>query len=93
MSDARSQGHRWEGRLWTLFQLGLVALVGFLSVQAIDTSRLIAQLIVEQKYTNDRLGKIETKLERNTEESYQIRRAIDQMLELERRVRKLEEKP
>lgn len=61
----RSQAEsRWEGRLWTLFQLGMVALVGFLTLQAVETQRILAGMNTELRYANSRLDKIERKLER-----------------------------
>lgn len=54
---------RWEGRWWTFFQIGLVALVGFLTLQAVETQRILSQLNIEMRYTNARLEKIEHKLD------------------------------
>jgi len=54
---------RWEGRLWTLFQLGMVALVGFLTMQAVETQRILAQMNTEMRYANIRLDKIERVLD------------------------------
>jgi len=61
---------RWEGRLWTLFQLGMVALVGFLTMQAVETQRILAQITTEVRYANLRLDKIENALEHGTNERY-----------------------
>lgn len=54
---------RWEGRLWTLFQLGMVALVGFLTMQAVETQRILAQMNTEMRYVGMRLDKIERALD------------------------------
>lgn len=54
---------RWEGRLWTLFQLGMVALVGFLTMQAVETQRILARMNTEMRYANIRLDKIERVLD------------------------------
>lgn len=54
---------RWEGRLWTLFQLGMVALVGFLTMQAVETQKILAQMNTEMRYANIRLDKIERVLD------------------------------
>ena len=61
---------RWESRLWTLFQLGMVALVGFLVMQAVETQRILSQLNTEMRYASSRLDKIETRLERGTRDLY-----------------------
>lgn len=61
---------RWESRLWTLFQLGMVGLVGFLTLQAVETQRILSQLNTEMRYANSRLDKIETRLERGTRDLY-----------------------
>lgn len=54
---------RWEGRWWTFFQIGLVALVGFLTLQAVETQRILAQMNTEMRYANIRLDKIERVLD------------------------------
>lgn len=54
---------RWEGRLWTLFQLGMVALVGFLTMQAVETQKILAQMNTEMRYVGMRLDKIERTLD------------------------------
>ena len=61
---------RWESRLWTLFQLGMVALVGFLVMQAVETQRILSQLNTEMRYASSRLDKIEAKLERGSRDMY-----------------------
>lgn len=54
---------RWEGRWWTFFQIGLVALIGFLTLQAVETQRILAQMNTEMRYANTRLDKIERVLD------------------------------
>lgn len=67
----RSQSEvRWESRLWTLFQLGMVALVGFLVMQAVETQRILSQLNTEMRYASSRLDKIENRLERGNRDLY-----------------------
>lgn len=61
---------KWEGRLWALFQIGLVALVGYLVLQAVETQTLLAKMVTEHQFTNRRLDKIEEKLERSMDSNY-----------------------
>jgi len=88
---------RWEGRLWTFFQIGMVALVGYLTMQAVDSQRLLAQIITEARYTNARLEKIEATIERGIDDRYRgtdARRDFDSVTRtinaLESRIRTIE---
>lgn len=83
---------RWEGRLWTLFQLGLVALVGFLSLQATDAQKVLSGMLNEQKHTNQRLDRIEASIDRVNEDRYRMQALTNEHDRIERRVETLEEK-
>lgn len=83
---------RWEGRLWTLFQLGLVALVGFLSLQATDAQKVLSGMLNEQKHTNQRLDRIEASIDRVNEDRYRMQALTNEHDRIERRVEVLEEK-
>lgn len=83
---------RWEGRLWTLFQLGLVALVGFLSLQATDAQKVLSGMLNEQKHTNQRLDRIEASIDRVNEDRYRMQALTNEHDRIERRVEALEEK-
>lgn len=83
---------RWEGRLWTLFQLGLVALVGFLSLQATDGQKVLSGMLNEQKHTNQRLDRIEASIDRVNEDRYRMQALTNEHDRIERRVEVLEEK-
>ena len=61
---------KWEARVWTFFQIGLVALVGYLSMQAIEAQRVLTQMVTEHRYTNARLEKIEGTIERGIDDRY-----------------------
>lgn len=83
---------RWEGRLWTLFQLGLVALVGFLALQAMDSQKLLASMVSEQRHTNQRLDRIEASVDRVNEDRYKLQGLFGEQARLERRVAAVEDK-
>jgi hypothetical protein len=61
---------KWEGRIWTVLQVTLVSLVGWLTLDAINNRSIIAQTLVEHRYTNVRLEKIEATLERGIDDRY-----------------------
>lgn len=61
---------KWEGRLWALFQIGLVALVGYLVLQAVETQTLLAKMVTEHRFTNARLDKIEAQIEHGLDSRY-----------------------
>ena len=92
MNMSRDDEGRWEGRLWTLFQLGLVALVGFLAVQAMDSQKLLASMISEQKHTNQRLDRIEASVDRVNEDRYKMQSLSGEHARFERRLVAVEER-
>lgn len=61
---------RWESRLWTLFQIGLVALVGYLALQSVEAQKLMTRFVAEQQYANHRLAQIESQLDRLNNDRY-----------------------
>ena len=83
---------RWEGRLWTLFQLGLVALVGFLALQAMDSQKLLASMVSEQRHTNQRLDRIEASVDRVNEDRYKMQGLSGDLVRFERRLATVEDK-
>lgn len=83
---------RWEGRLWTLFQFGLVALVGFLALQAIDSQKLLATMVGEQRHTNQRLDRIEASVDRVNEDRYKTQALSGEHVRLERRMSVIEDR-
>lgn len=92
MNISHEKETRWEGRLWTLFQLGLVALVGFLSLQAIDGQKVLSGMLNEQKHTNQRLDRIEASIDRVNEDRYRMQSLTNEHGRIERRLEALEEK-
>lgn len=92
MTIDREKEVRWESRLWTLFRLGLVGLVGFLSLQALDAQKLISAMVVEQRLTNQRLDRIDLGMDRINEDRYRMQALSKEHDDLRHRVEALEDK-
>lgn len=50
----------WEGRWWAIIQIVAIAFLGYLAVNALDSKETAGRVMVEHKYMEDRINRLES---------------------------------
>lgn len=78
------EGEAWSERWWGVIQAAILALVGYLALQAISTQTSLSAMVTEHRYTNMRLEKIEVQLEKSTATFATKEEGLRQLMQIEK---------